>query len=176
MMALIFILNTLFTLVVIAFLLRVLMPLVRADFRNPLGQAVLRLTNPLVMPLRKLVPPAGKLDLAAVIALLLVQFAGTALLRLVAGGGFHAGAVLSGGLRDLLLTILQFYVFAILIYALMSWFGPGNGTPAGRVLARLCEPLLEPVRRVIPPIGGLDLSAMLVLIGLQALRILLQSG
>lgn len=176
MMALFFILNALFTLVVIAFLLRVLMPMVRADFRNPLGQAVLRFTNPVVMPLRKLLPPAGKVDLAALVALLLVQLVGTALLRLVGGGGFNAGAVIVGGLRDLLQTILQFYVFAILIYALMSWFGPGNGGPAGRVLARLCEPLLEPVRRVIPPIAGLDLSAMLVLIALQTLRILLQSG
>ena len=75
----------------VAFLLRVLMPLVRADFRNPLGQAVLRFTDPLVRPLRRVLAPAGRVDVASIVALLLVQFAGTALLRLVAGGGFAVG-------------------------------------------------------------------------------------
>ena len=88
MQALLFILNALFTLIVIAFLLRVLMPLVRADFRNPFGEAVLKVTNPLVLPLRKFMPPGKRIDPSSVVALLIVQFAGTALLRAVAGGGF----------------------------------------------------------------------------------------
>ena len=79
MQALHFILTALFTLVVIAFLLRVLMPLVRADFRNPFGEAVLKVTNPLVLPLRKVMPPGKRLDPSSVVALLIVQFVGTAL-------------------------------------------------------------------------------------------------
>lgn len=174
MAALIFILDALLTLVVVAFLLRLLMPLVRADFRNPIGQAVLQLTNPLVMPLRKLLPPAGRLDVASVVALLVVQLAKMALLRLVAGAGLALLPLVSGALRDLASTVLQFYFVAVLIYVLLSWVAPGGYGPGAQLVGRLCEPLLAPLRRIVPPIGGLDLSALFVLIGLQALQILLR--
>jgi YggT family protein len=173
MAALLFIVDALLTLVVVAFLLRVLMPVVRADFRNPIGQAVLQFTNPLVMPLRKLLPPAGRIDVASVVALLVVQLAKTAVLRLVAGAGLAFVPLLVGGLHDLARTVLQFYFVAVLVYALLSWVAPGGYGPGAQLLARLCDPLLNPLRRIIPPIGGLDLSALFVLIGLQALQILL---
>jgi YggT family protein len=115
MAALLFILDALLTLVVVAFLLRLLMPVVRADFRNPIGQAVLQFTNPLVMPLRKLLPPAGRLDVASVVALLAVQLAKIAILRLVAGAGLALQPLVIGALRDLASTVLQFYFVAVLI-------------------------------------------------------------
>jgi YggT family protein len=174
MAALLFMLDALLTLVVVAFLLRLLMPLVRADFRNPIGQAVLQFTTPLVRPLRKLLPPAGRVDLASVAALLLVQFAKTAVLRLMAGGGFAPGAITLRALHDLASTVLQFYFVAVLLYALLSWVAPGGYGPGAQLLGRLCEPLLRPLRRIVPPIGGLDFSALFVLIGLQALQILLR--
>jgi YggT family protein len=172
--ALLFILDALLTLVVIAFLLRLLLPLVRADLRNPVGQAVLRVTNPVVMPLRRLLGSAGRIDLASLVALLLVQLAGTALLHLVAGGSLAPLPLLVRTVRDLAQTALQFYFVAVLIYALLSWIGPAGHGPAAHLLGRLCEPLLAPVRRIVPPLGGLDLSALFVLIGLQALQILLR--
>jgi YggT family protein len=174
MQALLFILNALLTLVVIAFLLRVLMPLVRADFRNPIGEAVLALTNPVVLPLRKLLRPGKRFDPASLAALVLVQLAGTALLRAVAGAGFNPAAILVGGFRELLQTVLQFYFVAVLLYALLSWFGGGGYNPAAQILGRLVEPLLAPIRRVVPPLGGLDLSALFLMIALQALMILLR--
>jgi YggT family protein len=174
MAAILYILHALLTLLVVAFLLRVVMPLTRADFRNPLGQAVLRCTDPLVRPLRRVLGPVGRVDVASVVALLVVQFAGTALLGLIAGGGFAPGPVFVGGLLDLAGTVLQFYTVAVLVYALLSWIAPGAYSPASRLLAAICEPLLTPVRRVLPPMGGLDLSPLLVLIGLQALQILLR--
>ena len=172
--ALLFILDALLTLVVIAFLLRLLLPLVRADLRNPVGQAVLRVTNPLVMPLRRLLGSAGRIDLASLVALLVVQLAGTAVMVLVAGGSLAPLPLLIGTVRDLAQTVLQFYFVAVLIYALLSWVGPAGHGPAAHLLGRLCEPLLAPVRRIVPPLGGLDLSALFVLIGLQALQILLR--
>lgn len=173
MQAILFILNALLTMVVVVFLLRTIMPYSRADFRNAIGQAVLKVTNPLVMPLRKVLKPVGKLDLASVVALVLVQVAGTSIIMLLAG--IHLGPVgtVVAGLRELLQTILQFYTVAIFIYALLSWVAPGTHSPANELLGRICEPLLRPVRRVVPPLGGLDLSALFVLIGLQALQILL---
>jgi YggT family protein len=173
MAALYFIVDALLTLVVIAFLLRLLLPWVRADFRNPIGQAVLQFTNPLVMPLRKLLPPAGRIDVASVLALLVVQLAKTTLLRLVAGLGLAFVPLVLGGLVDLARTVLQFYFVAVLVHALLSWVAPGTYSPGAQLLSRLCEPLLGPLRRILPPIGGLDFSALFVLIGLQALQLLL---
>jgi len=173
MAALLFVLDALLTLLVIAFLMRVLLPLVRADLRNPIGEAVLRITNPLVMPLRRLIGPAGRVDLASIVALLLVQLAATAVLRTVAGAGLAPGLLVAGAARELAHTVLQFYFVVVLLYALMSWIAPAGG-PAARLLGRLSEPLLAPVRRVIPPLAGLDLSPLLVLIGIQALQILLR--
>src|SRR5512138_3583010 len=163
--ALIFIVRTLLqVLLVIVFLLRVLLPLVRADSRNQLSQAVIRVTNPLVLPLRRILPPIGKIDTASIVALLIVQFATTAVLWLLGAYPF---------VYTLVLTILQFYTFAILLYVLLSWIAPGTYSPAAMILYSLCEPILRPVRRVIPPIAGIDLSALFVIIGLQALYILI---
>jgi YggT family protein len=173
MPALLFILDSLLTLVVIAFLLRLLMPLVRADLRSPLGEAVRTVTDPLVLPLRRLFKPAGRLDLASLVALLMVQLAGTALLLGISGARLGAGTILLAGLRELLHRVLLFYQVAIFVYALLSWVSPGRGNPATQLLSRLCEPLLAPIRRVLPALGGLDLSPLIALIGLQALLILL---
>jgi YggT family protein len=176
MQALLFLVNTLLTLVVVAFLMRVLMPLVRADFRNQFGAAILKLTNPLVLPLRRLMPPGRRLDAASLVALLIVQFIKTALVLLIVGASLRIDTLLIAGLRDLLITVLQFYFWAILLYALLSWFSGAAYSPVSQVLGRLCEPLLAPIRRVIPPLGGLDLSALFVMIALQALLIRLRGA
>ncbi|HXW09959.1 MAG TPA: YggT family protein [Steroidobacteraceae bacterium] len=173
--ALYFVLNTLLTLVVVVFLLRVLMPLVRADFRNPVGEAVLKITNPLVLPLRRVFRPGRRVDVASIVALLIVQFAKTIVLLLVRGAALRPDTVLVAGLFGLVILVIQFYFYAVLIYAIMSWFGGASYSPVGLVLGRLVEPLLAPFRRVIPPIGGLDLSALFLMIALQAVLILLRS-
>lgn len=160
-------------LLVTVFLLRVLLPLVRADSRNQLSQAVIRITNPLVLPLRRMVPPLRQIDTASIVALLIVQFATTAVLWLL--GAFPwlttPGQFIELSLLTLIGSILRFYVFALLLYVLLSWVAPGTHSPAAGLLNSLCEPLLRPVRRIIPPIAGLDLSALVVMIALQALMI-----
>ena len=174
--ALIFIVRTLLqVLLVTVFLLRVLLPLVRADTRNQLSQAVIRMTNPLVLPLRRIVPPVGKVDTASIIALLIVQIAVTATLWLLRAYPwvFTASQFAQVVLLNLLITILQFYTFALFLYILLSWVAPNTYSPAAALLTSLCEPLLRPVRRVIPPFGGMDLSALFVMVGLQALVILI---
>jgi YggT family protein len=174
MEAIIFIVRTLLqVLLVTVFLLRVLLPLVRADSRNQLTQAVIRLTNPLVLPLRRVIPPIGKFDLASLVALILVQAATVYILWLLSS--FQAGFSLTYFLRavfmSLLSTVIRFYIFAIFLYALLSLIAPGVYSPASSLLNSLCEPLLRPVRRTIPPIANFDLSALFVIIGLQALHI-----
>lgn len=170
-----YVIGALLWLAIFAFLLRVILQVVRADFRNPLAQAIVRMTNPLVLPLRRVIPPAGKLDLASIVALLIVELAAAAIMLSLSGPGIGSAAILVHyAVFDLAQKILQFYLIAILVYALLSWIAPGTYSPAGALLASVCEPVLAPVRRVIPPIGGLDLSALFVLIALQALLILLR--
>lgn len=174
MEALYFIVRTLLqVLLVTAFLLRVLFPLVRADSRNQLSQAVIRITNPLVLPLRKLLPPMGRIDTASIIALLLVQATTTAILWLLGAYPRNIGLALflQIVLMSLLSTLLLFYTYALLLYVLLSWIAPGTYSPAAGLLTSLCEPLLRPVRRLIPSIAGIDLSALFVIVGLQALYI-----
>ncbi|HJS21422.1 MAG TPA: YggT family protein [Steroidobacteraceae bacterium] len=174
MEAILYIVRALLWLAVFAFLLRVILQLVRADFRNAIAQAIVRVTNPLVLPLRRVIPPIGKFDAASLVALLLVELAAAAILLALGGFPLDPAGLVRFALIDLLQNVLQFFLVAIIIYVLLSWIAPGTYSPAGALLASICEPLLAPVRRVIPPIGGLDLSALFVLIGLQALLILLR--
>ncbi len=178
MEAIIFIVSTLLqVLLVVVFLLRVLLPLTRADSRNQLSQAVIRLTNPLVLPLRRIFPPIGKVDTASIIALLLMQMVATATLWLL-GAYFPAQGVdafIRIALFSLIGSILLFYTYALLLYILLGWVAPGTYSPAAGLLNSLCEPLLRPVRRFIPPIAGIDFSALFVIIGLQALNIALKT-
>jgi YggT family protein len=169
-----FIVGTLLqVLLVMVFLLRVLLPLARADSRNQLSQAVIRMTNPLVMPLRKVLPPIGKVDTASVVALIIVQAAAVAMMWLLGGypGIFTPAQFIYVVFLTLLTTILRFYIFALLLYVILSWIAPGTYSPAAALLDQLCEPLLRPVRRLIPPLAGIDFSALFVIIGLQAINI-----
>lgn len=169
-----FIVGTLLqVLLVTVFLLRVLLPLVRAESRNQLSQAVIRMTNPLVLPLRKVLPPIGKVDTASIVALIIVQAAAIALMWLLGGYPwiFTPGQFAYLVLLTLIRTILNFYIFALFLYVILSWIAPGTNSPGAALIDTLCEPLLRPVRRIIPPLGGFDLSALFVIIGLQALNI-----
>jgi YggT family protein len=171
MSAIIFIVNALLQyLLVTAFLLRVLLPLARANMRNPLCQAVLRVTSPLVMPLRKVFPPVGRVDTASVVALILVQLVTTVIINLLSG---FIGTPLGIALRVVFMILdstLQVYTIAVFIYVLLSYVAPGAHSPGRELLESLCEPILRPVRRLIPPIAQIDFTPVFVLIGLQALQ------
>ncbi|MFO1408073.1 MAG: YggT family protein [Steroidobacteraceae bacterium] len=171
--ALLYIVNAIVTFVVVAFLLRAIMPLVRADFRNPLGQAVLRVTDPLVRPLRRVLGPVGRVDVASLVAVYAVQYAGTSL-RLLIGGAYSPLLAAWVAALDLLHTLIFFYSTAVIAHALLSWVAMDTYNPASRLLAAICEPLLAPVRRILPPLGGLDLSPLVVLVLLQAAQLLVR--
>jgi YggT family protein len=169
-----FLVDSLLTFLVYAFLLRVLLQLARADFRNPLAQAVLALTNWLVMPLRRLLPPVGRFDTASFIALLAVQLTATLILfRLRTGVIYPFLPLATEALRALVLSATLLYTVLIFVYALLSFVAPGVRSPATALLATLCEPLLGPLRRVMPVLGGIDFSPLVAIVGLQALRTLI---
>lgn len=175
MSAIIFIVETLLTLALFVFLLRLLLQWARADFRNPVSQAVVRLTNPLVMPLRRILPPVGKVDTASVIAVLIVAFIEVAIIFALRGLGLPPLVLwLRMAVVEILRTTLWTYFYAIFLYALLGLIAPGGYSPMQSVLDSLCEPVLRPIRRLIPPIGGLDLSPLWAGIAIQALLILLR--
>ena len=174
MSAILYILDSLLTLALCVVLARLLLQWARADFRNPLCQAVVRLTNPLILPLRRILPPIGKVDTASVIAVIIVATIKLGILSWVAGGlpndpvwWIRQVAV------DIVSTALWIYFWAIFLYALLSMIAPGGYSPMQAVLASVCEPILRPFRRLIPAVAGLDLSPLWACLLIQALRILL---
>lgn len=169
-----FIVDSIMSLVVGAFLLRLLFQLMRTDFRNPLVQAVVRITNPLVMPLRKILPPLGRVDTASVVAVLLAQVLQTALVQLLGFGALPSvQALVVVALVKVIDTTLLLFLIAIFLYVVLSWVAPDGYSPGGRLLGDLVEPLLRPFRRALPMLGGLDLSPLVVILLLSVLRMIL---
>jgi YggT family protein len=170
-----YIVDTLLWLLTLAFVLRLLFQWVRADFRDPMADAIVRVTNWLIMPLRKVLPPVGKVDTATVVAVIAVALLRT-FVAIALGGGSLGNVVLLVQLTalDLAGLVLRIYLFALLLYWLTSFVSPGGYAPGVRLLAQLCEPILKPVRRIIPPIGQIDFSVLWVSIVIGALLVLLR--
>ena len=174
MRAIHFIIDTLFTLYCAVLLLRLLMQLHRADFRNPLARAIVQLTNPLILPLRRVLPPVGKIDTATVVALVLCTVLKLWILSLVSLPAMPGAALmLRFVLLDVVRLVLGIYLFSIVVNAILSFVAPGNYSPAQSLLASICDPVLNPLRRIVPPIAGLDFSPLWAIIAIQALLILL---
>jgi YggT family protein len=176
MAALTYIVDTLLWLLTLAFLLRLLFQWVRADFRDPMADAIVRVTNWLIMPLRKILPPIGKVDTATIVAIIAIASLRTFAAMAMSGGGVGNVVVfLQRTALDMADMVLKVYLFAMLLYALTSFVSPGAYAPGVRLLAKLCEPILKPVRRIIPRIGQIDFSVLWVSIVIGALLVLLRS-
>lgn len=183
--ALSFLLNTIFDLYVMVIALRFLMQTVRADYYNPISQFVVKASNPLLVPLRRLIPGFMGQDMAALVLcwlllickLFLFKFMGLGALS-IAGAGINIAhvsdlSILSLAAVDLLALFINIIFFAIIIMAVISWINPGNYNPVNTLLSNLTEPFVAPVRRFVPAVGGLDLSPLVVLVLIQLLKILL---
>jgi YggT family protein len=169
--ALIFIISTIAQLFLLIMLLRFWLPFLRADFRNPIAQGILRLTSPLVVPVRRVIPPIGRLDTATVIVAFVLQY--LTILIILTISGITAGIlpITITASVDLVLLSVRLFTFAIFIHIILSWVAPGTYNPATAFIAMLVEPVMRPFRRYIPTIGGLDISPIFAIIGLQAIAI-----
>ena len=167
-----YLVDTLLWLLTLAFVLRLLLQLVRASFRDPLADAIVRVTNWLVLPLRRVLPPIRKVDTATVVAVLCAAAVHSAALLLLAGVGIGLGnlaSLLQLTIVGLVEMVLRIYLFAMLLYWLTSAIHSDPRAPGVGLLGQLCEPILIPVRRVIPPIGNVDFSMLWVSIAIGAL-------
>jgi YggT family protein len=168
-----FLINTLFSLYIMAILLRFLLAVVRADFYNPVSQFLVKVTNPPLIPMRRIIPSAGRIDTSALLLMLLLQMAALGLIALLRGSEISVGALLILSIAELLALLLNVFLFAILIQVIMSWINPGAYNPAVSLLYSLTEPVLGPCRRLVPPFSGIDLSPLVALIAIQLAKMLL---
>ncbi len=168
-----FLIQTLFGLYAGAVMLRFLLAVVRADFYNPVSQFLVKVTNPPLLPLRRIIPGIMGIDMASIVLLVALQATQLLLIAAVQGFGIQPLGLLVLTLAGLLSLLFTIYFFTILIQVILSWVSPGNYNPAVALIHSLNEPLLGRARRILPPISGFDLSPILVLIGLQLLEILL---
>jgi YggT family protein len=167
-----FLINTLFGLYVLAIMLRTLLAATRADFYNPISQFLVKVTNPPLLPLRRLLPSIGKVDTAAIVLMLVVQMVAIALILLLRGGGIDPAILIFLSIRELVDLLFNVFIFAILIQVILSWVNPGTYNPVSSLLYSLTEPVMGPFRRLIPPVSGLDLSPMAALIVLYLAKML----
>lgn len=169
------IVEVVFGLYILAVLLRFLFQLVRADFYNPISQFLVALTNPLLKPLRRVIPGLFGIDIASLVLLLTLQLLELYVLSWLKDLPVTTLPLVLASLVSLVRLTINVYFYAILLRVILSWFMPYgmHQNPAGNLLASLTEPLMRPARRLIPAIGGLDLSPIIVLVGLQLLQLAL---
>ena len=168
-----FVISTLFSLYILALMLRFLLGVVRADFYNPVSQFLVRITNPLLLPLRKVIPGFGKVDVASIVLMLLLQIAVLVIILLLRGAGIPVLPLLLRAAGELVSLVLYVYLVAIIVQVIISWINPGTYNPVNSLLHSLTGPVLRPIQRIIPPLSGMDLSPLFALIGLQVLRMLI---
>ena len=159
---------------IVIIMLRFLLQLVRADFYNPLSQLIVNATNPLLLPLRKVIPGLMGIDLASILLAIILQMLALQLLGWIAGGGVYPLLpLLLVSIKQLILLLINIYFFAFLIIVILSWVAPNTYNPAVSLISSLTEPVLRPIRKVIPPMGGIDFSVMFAMLGISVLKILL---
>jgi YggT family protein len=167
--AIVFIIDALARLYLLVLLLRLFLPVVRADFNNPLAQAVLKLTSPLVIPVRRVLPPLGRVDTATVVVAFGIQYLAIFLIALVQGIRPAIVGLLLASLVSLVLLTINLFFWLVIIRIILSWVAGTTYNPAIAMVYALTEPLLKPFRRLMPDLGGFDISPIFVLIALGAL-------
>ncbi|WP_028467825.1 YggT family protein [Neptunomonas japonica] len=166
------IIRTLGELFIFILLMRFLLQLARADYYNPISQSIVRLTQPVLAPLQKLLPKAGRMDLSPLVVALLVKLGIFTALIMMAEGNVQAdmASLVIYAVVGLLDSILNIYFWAVIGSVIISWVAPGSYHPAPQLIGQITEPLFKLAQKVIPPLGGLDLSPILIFLTIQIIQ------
>jgi YggT family protein len=167
-----FLISTLFSLYIMVVMLRFILGAVRADFYNPVSQFLVRITNPLLVPMRRVIPSIRQYDTSALLLMLLLQLLSLLIIVLLRGASVPFIALLLAAVGELVVLAFNVFIFAIVIQVIISWVNPGTYNPVNALLHSITQPVLAPIQRIIPPISGIDLSPLVALIGLQVLKML----
>lgn len=182
---LLLVINTLFDLFVLLILLRFMLQMLRADFYNPISQFVVRATSLALKPLRRIIPGFAGQDIAALVLCLIILLIKYLILRTMGIGVIELANVLAPigsvsvfglvviALAEMLAMFINIFLFAIIIMVIISWVNPGSYNPAIGLISTLSRPVMRPIQRFIPPLGGLDLSPLFATLGLMVVKMLL---
>ncbi|WP_287600378.1 YggT family protein [Thiothrix sp.] len=171
----IFLVDTLFSLYIGAVLLRLLLALARANFYNPLSQFLVKITNPVLVPMRRMIPAMGKVDTAAVVLAVGLTVIKVLLLLGLKGGGADLFGIVVFSVLEVIRTVIHIYIFALVVQAVLSWVGNTYGNPLADLLNSLTEPLLRRIRGFVPVMGMVDLAPMVAILLLYVVLIIFQS-
>lgn len=167
----ILIINTLFSIYILAVMLRFILQWARADFYNPLSQLLVKITNPPLKPLRRLIPGWGGVDFASIVLMVVLKAIELSLIMLISGFSAGIGLLILTSVSELVSLAIMLFIGMIIVSVILSWIGPGAQNPMVSLLYQVTEPVLRPFRRIIPPIGGLDLSPIFAIVALQIVKI-----
>ena len=171
--AAVYVLQTLGSLYLLIVLLRFVLQLVRANFYNPLCQFIVKATQPLLKPLRRIIPSVFGLDMSSLVLAILVQLALMALtLLLTYGTTGNPLQLFIWSIIGVTALFLKIFFFALIISVILSWVAPGSHNPGAELVNQICEPALAPFRRLLPNLGGLDISPILAFMVLKLLDML----
>ena len=172
MNATVFLISTIFNLYLMVVLLRFWLQLSKADFYNPMSQFVVKATHPIIGPMRRVIPSIGAIDVATLVLALIVAMGKYLALSLLLGGNINPIGMIIIGALSVLKEFLTLVFWVLILRAILSWVSQGS-SPVEYVLQQLTEPFLAPIRHILPPMGGLDLSVLVAIIGLKFIELLL---
>ena len=159
-------------------LLRFLLQLARADFYNPITQFAVKATNPLLRPIRQIIPGWGSLDGASLVLAIIIQAITFLLILIALNGGipsFNPLTLLTWSVLNVLDLIVTIYFWSVIAVVVVSWIAPGSNHPAIQLVAQITEPVMRPVRNLMPSMGGLDLSPIIVFLVLNVLQVVIDN-
>ena len=166
--------QTFFTLYITAVLLRFILQISRADFYNPISQFLVKVTAPLLQPLRRMIPGIMGIDISALVLVVVLHIIATVLLLVVNDLGLGNYAMLPlWAILGCLNLAVKIYFIAIIASIVLSWVAPGSYNPGILLLHQITEPAMAPFRKIIPPMGGLDFSPIFVFIAIQIAQIII---
>lgn len=172
----IYLVQTVIGIYLLIMLMRFILQLVLADFYNPISQFLVRATNPVVIPLRRVLPARGRLDPASLLLAILIQL--IAIVAMLWMGGFSLPGVsllLAWSVIAVIGLLVKIYFFALLAMIILSWVAPGTTNPAAYLMYQITEPVMAPFRRILPAMGGLDFSPIVVFILINIVQIALRN-
>jgi YggT family protein len=159
-------------------LLRFLLQLARADFYNPITQFAVKATNPLLRPLRRIIPGWGGIDGASIVLAIIIQAITFFLILIALNGGvpsFNPLTLLTWSVLNVLDLIVTIYFWSVIAVVVVSWIAPGSNHPAIQLVAQITEPVMRPVRNIMPSMGGLDLSPIIVFLILNVVQVVIDN-
>lgn len=171
----IFLLKTLANLYLFVVLLRLVLQLTRADFYNPISQGIVKATNPLILPIRKIVPSVARVDSASVVLALLVQLLTVTVIFFLSGYNAGPAQYFVYTFMGVIYHFLDLYFWAMLISVILSWVAPNASHPGALLVQQITVPLYRFVRGFIPNLGGLDISPIFIFLGISFAKQMLAS-